>query len=243
MSKLTLTGLALPLFLLFASPQATAPKAFGATKKTPESQRQTGTLQKMIVQSGSVTMDLDLNRLNGIGSALQKTVTLQFAVASNSFFSILVFNDLLRGPDHGSMALVPQNSAPALPVSLGASIRQLVVEKLASNAAFDLAVRDDKTGFIFFNVEGDQYDYDANAKLLSVTGGRLLISNEFAKALGRPSDAGSVVGEISIGATMEPIEINQLDANGNVKSAALPALNEPLPGTVPGPDIIVGESA
>src|SRR4029077_20774919 len=110
-----------------------------------------------------------------------RPTTLQFAVAANSFFSILVFNDLLRGPDHGSMALVPQNSAPALPASLGASIRQLAVEKLPSNAAFDLAVRDDKTGFVFFNVEGDHYDYDANAKSLSVTGGRLLISNEFAK--------------------------------------------------------------
>ena len=69
MSKLTLTGLALPLFLLFASPPASAPKAFGAMKQTPESQGQTGTLQKMIVENGSVTMDLDLNRLNGISFA------------------------------------------------------------------------------------------------------------------------------------------------------------------------------
>ena len=57
MSKSTLTGLLLPLFLLFASPPASAPKAFGATKETPESQAQTGTLQKMIVENGSVTMD------------------------------------------------------------------------------------------------------------------------------------------------------------------------------------------
>ena len=69
MSKLTLAGLALPLFLLFASPPASAPKAFGATKETPESQAQSGTLQKMIVENGSVTMDLDLNRLNGISFA------------------------------------------------------------------------------------------------------------------------------------------------------------------------------
>ena len=172
MSKLTLTGLALPLFLLFASPQASGPKAFGGTRKVVQSQAHSGTLQKMIVENGSVTMDLDLNRLNGIGSAAQSTVRLQFAVAANSFFSILVFNDLLRGPDHGSMALVPQNSASALPVSLGASIRQLVVEKLPSGAAFDLAVRDDKTGFVFFNVEGGHYDYEANAHLLSITGGR-----------------------------------------------------------------------
>src|SRR5437667_6782021 len=113
MSKLTLTGLALPLFLLFASPQASAPKAFGATQKVAQSQGQRGTLQKMIVQNGSATMNLDLNRLNGIGSALQTTVRLQFAVAANSFFTILVFTDLLRGPDHGSMALVPHTSAAA----------------------------------------------------------------------------------------------------------------------------------
>src|SRR6266481_2198494 len=242
MSKLTLTGLALPFFLLFASPEASAPKAFGGTKQVAQSQGQSRTLQKMIVQNGSVTMDLDVNRLNGIASTPRTTVTLQFAVAANSFFSILVFNDLLRGPDHGLMALVPQpRTLSGLPVSLGASIRQLAVEKLPSGAAFDLAVRDEKTGFVFFNVEGDQYGYDANARLLSITGGRLLVSNEFAKALGRPSDTGAVAGEISIGATMEPIEINQLDENGNVKSASLPPLNVPLPGTVPGPDVIVGE--
>ena len=152
MSKLTLTGLALPLLLLFASPQETAPKAFGGTRKVVQNQEHSGTLQKMIVESGSVTMDLDLNRLNRTGSALQTTVRLQFAVAANSFFSILVFNDLLRGPDHGSMALVPQNSASILPASLAASIKQLAVEKLSSNAAFDLAVRDERTGFVFFNV-------------------------------------------------------------------------------------------
>ncbi len=73
MSKLKLVGFALLLFLLFASPYASAPKAFGATKKSVQGQGQTGTLQKMIVENGSVTMDLDLNRLNGISSALGKT--------------------------------------------------------------------------------------------------------------------------------------------------------------------------
>ena len=32
-----------------------------------------------------------------------------------------------------------------------------------------------------------------------------------------------------------------LDENGDVKSASLPALNQPGVGTVPGPDVIVGE--
>jgi len=130
MSKLTLAGLALPLFLLFASPQASGPKAFAGTKKLVQSQEHGGTLQKMIVENGSVTMELDLNRLNGIASSAQSTAKLQFAVAANSFFSILVFNDLLRGADHGSMALVPQNSASDLPVSLSGSIRQLVMEDI-----------------------------------------------------------------------------------------------------------------
>ena len=148
----------------------------GARRDTSKDDR-----RKRKRHNGSRSQPVEWNQLR-----TATTVRLQFAVAANSFFSILVFNDLLRGPDHGSMALVPQNSAPALPVSLGASIRQLAVEKLPSGAGFDLAVRDDKTGFVFFNVEGDQYDYDANAKLLSITGGRLLVSNEFAKALGRP---------------------------------------------------------
>ncbi len=68
----------------------------------------TGTLQKMIVESGSVTLDLDLNGLNGSSSLVARPVTLRFAVAPNSFFTILVFNNLLRGPEFGSaMALDP----------------------------------------------------------------------------------------------------------------------------------------
>ena len=125
MSKLTLTGLALPLFLLFASPPASAPKAFGATKQSPENQEQTGTLQKMIVESGSVTMDLDVNRLDGFGSVFGRRTTVQFAVAANSFFPILVFNELLRGPKPGSMALIPAGvNAPgySLPAALRASL-------------------------------------------------------------------------------------------------------------------------
>ena len=106
------------------------------------------------------------------------------------------------------MALVRTSpTVPQLPPALAASLKQLVVEKLSADAPFDLAVRDAKTGFTFFNIEGHQYDYDANAQSLSITGGRLLVSKEFAEALGRPSDAGAIVGKISIGAAMQPIEI------------------------------------
>src|SRR6266446_8317526 len=120
----------------------------------------TGTLQKMIVENGSVTIDLDLTGLNGSSSLVARPVALHFAAAASSFFPILVFNDLLRGPEPGSIALVPQVQAiPALPAPLAASLKQLVVEKLPSDAAFDLAVRDSNTGFTFFNIEGHQYDY------------------------------------------------------------------------------------
>ena len=115
----------------------------------------------MIVENGRVTMDLDLNRLNAISSVSARATTLSFAAAANSFFTILVFNDVLRSPESGSMALVQNpEAAPTLPAALAASLKQLVVEKLPSDAAFDLAVRDGKTGFTFFNIEGHQYDYD-----------------------------------------------------------------------------------
>ncbi len=176
MSKLTLTGLALPLFLLFASPPASAPNAFGATKGTTENQAQAGTLQKMIIENGNVTMDLDVNQLNGISSVPGTPTTLQFAVAANSFFPILVFNELLRGLEPGSMALIPAGGNAAgysLPAALRASLKQLVIQKLPSGEGSDLAVRDGKTGFTFFNIDGGQYDYDAKAQSLSITGGRL----------------------------------------------------------------------
>src|SRR5437899_7111811 len=236
MLKRTLTAFMLPLLLLFCNSSQNS--VAGSKQKSPDAQ--SGSLEKMIVASGSVAMNIDLNRLNGISSATGRLETLRFAVAANSFFPVLVFNDVLRGAEPGSIALIPQTSA-TLPAALSASLNQLVVEKLPSGEAFDLAVRDGKTGFAFFNIEGHQYDYDAKAQLLSIKDGRLLISRGFANALGRPSDAGAVVGKISVGAIMQPMEITHLDENGDVRSATLPALNQPGVGTVPGPDVIVGD--
>src|SRR6266480_3713747 len=158
-------------------------------QKNPDTQ--SGTLEKMIVANGNVAMDLDLNRLNG-GKVSSQRSTLHFAVAPNSFFTILVFNGDLRGPETGSMGLIAQNSA-ILPAELSASLNQLVIEKVDWNEPFELVVRDGKTGFVFFNIEGNLYDYDAKAQLLSIKGGGLLISEEFAKKLGRPADAGTSV--------------------------------------------------
>ena len=249
MLKKTLIVLTLPLVSLLGN----SSENYAAQLSQKTADAPTATLQKMIVENGSVTMDLDLNGFNGSTSLVARPVTLQFAVGANSFFPILVFNDLLRGPEPGSMGLIPtgvtrRGSPPRyelvsrprclhlLPSLLSASLKQLVIEKLPSDRGFDLAVRDGNTGFTFFNVEGHQYNYDANAQSLTITNGRLLISKEFASALGRPSDAGVIVGRISMGAAMQPVEIMRLDANGDVKSGSLPAV-----GTVPGPDVIVGE--
>jgi hypothetical protein len=230
MLKRILTAFMLPLLLLFCNISQNS--VAGSKQKSPDAQ--SGSLEKMIVASGSVVMDVDLNRLNGVNSVTAKCETLRFAVAADSFFTVLVFNDILRGPEQGSIALIPQNSA-TLPAALSASLNQLVVEKLPSGEAFDLAVRDGKTGFAFFNIEGHQYDYDAGAQSLRITDGRLLISKEFANALGRPSDAGAVAGKISIGAATQPIEITHL-VNGEPQSVMMPAV-----GTQPGPDVIVGD--
>jgi hypothetical protein len=104
-------------------------------------------------------------------------------------------------------------------------------------------VRDSSTGFTFFNIQGHQYDYDPAAQSLAITNGKLVVSKEFAQALGRPSDAGAVAGTISIGATMQPIEITQV-ANGQPQSVVMPPMQHtvgPEGALVPGPDVIVGD--
>jgi len=225
-----LTGSVLTLLLLFGQTEAGS-SDFGKGQNPP--QPESGTLQKMIVASGSATMDIDLNRLNGINSTTERVETLRFAVAANSFFPILIFNNAFRGPTPGSMALIPQNSV-ALP-AVSASLNQLVIEKIDWDGRFDLVVRNSKSGFVFFNVEGNVYHYDAGAHLLSIRGGRLLISKEFAEAQRRPADAGLMVGKISIAAATQPIEIDRV-LNGEPQSAVMPAV-----GTQAGPDVIVGD--
>ena len=56
-----------------------------ASQKTSDAP--TGTLQKMIVENGSVTMDLDLNRLNGINSAAQSLQQAAFRRRRQFFLS------------------------------------------------------------------------------------------------------------------------------------------------------------
>src|SRR6478735_3621605 len=249
MSKICLTGFALLSLLFFVNASGNE----ASQSKQNASEALTGTLQKMIVENASITMQLDLNGMNGSSSLVARPVSLQFAAAPNSFFSILVFNDFLRGIQPGSMALALQNSssdgvnAPGysnLPAALRSSLKQLTVEKLPSGQGFDLAVRDGNTGFTFFNIEGHQYNYDGAAQSLSITGGRLLVSKQFGSTLGIPLEAGSLAGTIAIGAAMQPVQIDEL-VRGETKSMVLPptqhAVGPGAPDLVPGPDVIVGD--
>jgi hypothetical protein len=235
MLRKILSYFTLPLLLLLSNSSGnSAPQS---PEKSPEGL--TGTIEKMIVASGSVAMDLDLNRLNG--GKESKLETVRFEVSPNSFFTVLVFNDALRGPEPGSMGLVWGNST-VLPGALNASASQLVIEKVASDEAFDLVVRDGKSGFVFFNIEGHVYDYNAATHSLRIKDGRLLISREFASKLGHPAEAGAVAGKISIVTAVYPIEVTTV-VNGAAQSMTMAARPGAAPNGshVPGPDVIVGD--
>ena len=238
MLRKILSYFALPLLLLLSNSSGnSAPQSSGKSPAGP-----TGTRARLIVATGSVTLNLDLNRLKGSDSATNesKLETFRFEVSPNSFFTIRLFNDALRSADPGSMELLWGNSA-VLPEPLNASSSQLVLERMPSGGPFELIVRDGKTGFVFFNIEGHLYEYDAAARSLSINGGRLLVSEELAHKLGRPADAGVVVGDVSIATSVYPIEITTV-VNGAARETTLPPRGgSPQGGNVPGPDIVVGD--
>ena len=240
MLKIVLTAFMLPLLLLFGLRDGGSSNAPDAAKTSLAEQGESGTLQKMIVASGSVSMDIDLNRING-GTSTRKLETLHFGVAPASFFPVLVFNKVLRRAEPGSMALVPENNV-ALPAVLTASLNRLTIEKAHSGEAFGMAVRDAISGFVFFNIEGNLY-YDASRQLLGIQGGRLLISEALANRLGRAREAGTQAGTISIDTAVTPIATSTV-VNGKLESSTLPPGNALVPGghvPAPGPDIIVGD--
>lgn len=244
MLKPTVSILILPILLLLGS----SSNGFAAeTNKKPVTQ----TVEKMVVAGGSVTLDLDLNGVNdsqpkGDQSRLG---TLRFSLNPDSFFTVLVSNNHLRGPLPGSIGLIPQN-AISLPTALNSSLHQLALEKLEADDLNDLAISDAKSGFIFFNISGHEYDYDSAKRSLSINDGRLLISPEFAAQLGQGWEANAVVGTVSVTASVYPIEIQTI-VNGEVQSDIMPPLRNHAAGgsstqpdaveLVSGPDVIVGD--
>jgi hypothetical protein len=190
-----------------------------------------GTLEKLIVASGRVALDLDLQQLGGT-----KSSRLVFDAERDSFFSVLVFNGELRAILPGSAGLVPRAPAAGLPAGLSASYQQLVVEQRAWGELAELVVRNSATGSVLFYVEGQELAYTPGSRTLSVRG-RLLVAEEFAGELGSKGAIGKVVGSFSLDAALRPVEVAQL-LDGDVASASMPAAEGAL---VPGPDVIVGE--
>ena len=125
MLRSTLTVFMLPMLLLLGSSSDNS----AARVKQKSTEIQIETVQKMVVAGGDATMDIDLARLNDAGSATEESnlATLRFALNPDSFFTIVVTNDVLRTPLPGSMGIIPQNAAN-LPALLNASFHQLVLE-------------------------------------------------------------------------------------------------------------------
>ena len=233
----TILAILLPFMMFFVYGDQVPPPAAKNAGPKPD----TGTLEKMIVDSGMLTLAIDLERTGVVRPREERPrlTALRFAVDRDSYFTLLAFNGELRGPVPSTLGLVPQNFS-RLPERLAASYRQLVLESVGWGSQFELVVRDAKTGFVFFNIEGHQFEYDSAEHTLSLRGGRVLLSKQFANELGRPSDAGADIGTIGLAGTTRTIEETEL-VNGVVKSDTLPALNTPQSGAVPGPDVIVGD--
>jgi hypothetical protein len=196
-----------------------------------------GTIEKMIPSNGEVLMSLDLNRLNGGRIKGSNVTDLRFEIDGDSFFSIVVYNNELRGFLPSSMGILPQNST-VLPAKLNDSIQQLVIESTQPGEPYELIVRDAKSGFVFFNIEGQELNYQPNGRLLIAENARLLLTREFAAAMGRSADAGANVGKFSFSTVLRPIEVSEV-VDEEIVSTVLPP--DPVNGTTPGPDVVVGD--
>jgi len=221
------------LVLLGAGPGNSAPLSPGENSPGP-----TGTLERMIVASGNVTIDLNPGWLRRMNQEV-KAGPLPFKIDANSFFTLLVFNQAMRATEPGSMGLIPANAA-TLPQWLTSQGR-LILEKSHETEPFDLVLRDGQT--VIFNIEGLRYEYDPASHRLEIRDGRLLVSEAFANKLGHPEDSGIIVGKVSISAATYPIEITTF-VDGAAQSSKLPARSSAVPNVpnlVAGPDIIVGD--
>lgn len=193
-----------------------------------------GVMEKMIVSSGSVRIGLDPGFP---GVAKKEQAAIDFGAERMSFFTALVFNGSLRAMLPSSMTMNSKNIT-GISKDLATQLDAITLENTQWGSDHDLVVRDAKGGQVIFNVEGHEPSYDPDLHQLSFDDGRLVITPEFAKQLGRTDLAGRIVGTISLSATMQPIEVIQI-SGGEVKSDEMPPV--PQTGTNPGPDVIVGD--
>ena len=204
---------------------------------------QNSIMERIIVARGQGTMEFDWSRIEGSNSiSSQNKASFRFDIGPDSFFTFLVLNNKLRSPETGSMTLVLERASD-LPEPLRSSATQLSLGQLPTGNPSDLAVRDQKTGLILFNLEGEVHHYDGVNRSVSMKEGRLALSQEFANTLGLPAAGGTIVGRIWFTALTFPIETTVI-RDGAVTSAILPPRDLRFPNaitTVPGPDVIVGD--
>src|SRR4051794_38478144 len=78
---------------------------FAAELPQQNSNNINGTLEKMMVTAGSVEFDLDLNRVRGT-EGKPRAQTCRFGLGADSAFTVLIFDQVVRGPERGSMQLL-----------------------------------------------------------------------------------------------------------------------------------------
>jgi hypothetical protein len=234
MKKKLLSG-RLPIVLSVFGLGLMAVLAFSFWGQTTEAGRQgeTGRLDKLVASGGTVTMHVDLTKAGAKAAPSE----VHFAVQPDTFFTIVTFNDELRGSLPSAMTLEPRTNT-RLPEPLNSSLTGLTIESMPWGSDYELIVRDANNGFEYFGIEGHQFNYDGAGRSLGISGGRLVLTEAFASALGDPKAAGTVVGDITIDASMRTIESTIVD-NGQIVSEELPS--DPNAGTVPGPDVMVGD--
>ncbi len=190
-----------------------------------------GIMKKMIVERAELAIELNSEHLYGSGIG---NTEFRLDAEPESFFTFIVYNDELRGPLPSSMNAVSKESLPGM---LGANGGTVTVENLASGNDYEMAIRDAKSGMVFYYVQGHVYEFLSNENRLDISLGKLILSKEYAIALGRESEALAPVGTISINAKMRPIEILEVKG-GEVVSQSMPPQ---VAGTIPGPDVVVGD--
>lgn len=202
-------------------------------------QKDSGTMEKLSISSGSVAMNVNLAQLSRGAKVSSRAaqVPLEFSAKDNGSFDIIVMNGELRGALPGTVALLP-NSTPSLPAKMAASYQDLVLESLPFGGDYELAIRD-QSGFTFFNVAGAGFTYQPETRAFGFADATLLVSPDFAQALGDQSLAGKTVGTLTVSTEMRPIEVTQV-VDGEVTESVLPA-DPDNAGSTPGPDVIVGD--
>src|SRR5690242_5455362 len=103
--------------------------SLGPAPRVQAAEGENGTLEKLIVASGRVALDVDLQQVREASAAAGKRTSsrLSFDAEKDAFMTYLVFNGELRGPLPGALRLLPR-AGQALPAGLEASRDHLVVE-------------------------------------------------------------------------------------------------------------------